>query len=95
MSDLFEADRNLEARLDKAYYRVWRWEVADAVKPTQQDRILAEFLRAAGTTVCGAKFLEMHIPRYAARILELRNDGFDIQAGPCQHGMNVVDYELL
>ena len=38
-------------------------------RPTQQERVLAQ-LRHEPT--CGTEFLEMHIPRYAARILELR-----------------------
>jgi hypothetical protein len=38
---------------------------------TQRDRIMIE-LHAWPDGVCGTQFLKMHIPRYSARILELR-----------------------
>lgn len=38
-------------------------------RPTQRQRVLAA-LRDGPT--CGTEFLDMHIPRYGARIMELR-----------------------
>ncbi len=38
-------------------------------RPTQRQRVLAALRDGP---VCGTEFLEMHIPRYAARIMELR-----------------------
>ena len=32
---------------------------------------------------CGARFLEMHIPRYSARIWELRREGYQITRRRC------------
>ena len=50
---------------------------------TQRDRIL-ERLRAG--PICATTFLDMHIPRYAARVLELRQDGYTIDTRRClQH----------
>lgn len=35
-------------------------------------------------TMCGTEFLDMHIPRYAARIHELRNKGYWISSERCK-----------
>ena len=34
--------------------------------------------------VCGSVYLEAHMPRYAARINDLRNDGHTIETGRCK-----------
>jgi hypothetical protein len=49
-------------------------------RPTQRDRVLAQ-LREGPT--CGTTFLEMHIPRYGGRILELRQEGYTITNEKC------------
>ena len=33
--------------------------------------------------VCGTRLLELHIPRYSARLNELRNGGYPIRRRPC------------
>ena len=47
---------------------------------SQRDRVL-QALKAG--PVCGTEFLRMHIPRYAARVLELRQQGHEIMTVPC------------
>ena len=47
--------------------------------------------------VCGTTFLQMFIPRYAARIHELRRAGHQIQSERCQlhdHETHQVVYRL-
>lgn len=61
---------------------------------TQRDRILAALRMGP---VCGTQFLQMFIPRYAARIHELRKDGFVIGTRPCRmhdHSSAQIVYEL-
>ncbi len=63
-------------------------------RPTQRDRVLAQ-LRHGPT--CGTEFLEMHIPRYGGRILELRKDGHAITNETCrkhQHYSRQTVYRL-
>lgn len=49
---------------------------------SQRERVLARLKQ--GPT-CGTEFLDMRIPRYSARILELRQAGHIIVNRPCQH----------
>jgi hypothetical protein len=48
---------------------------------TQKQRIL-EALKAG--PVCGTTFLGWYMPRYSARILELRSEGYEITTRRCQ-----------
>ncbi len=48
---------------------------------TQQERILYELREGP---VCGTTFLNWHIPRYAARIHELRAKGHQITSERCK-----------
>jgi hypothetical protein len=60
----------------------------------QRDRILAA-LRLG--PVCGTQMLSWHIPRYSARIGELRVEGFEIIRRRCQlhyHDTAQFVYEL-
>ena len=50
--------------------------------------------------VCGTEFLDEHIPRYAARISELRATGVPIETRPCRgshhhHITRQVQYVLV
>ena len=49
---------------------------------TQQERILYEL--SDGDPICGTTFLNWHIPRYAARIHELRAKGYHITSKRCR-----------
>ena len=65
---------------------------------TQKELILST-LRNYREGVCGNYFLEAHIPRYAARINELRNDGHTIDSIRCPHPYhthraNIATYQL-
>lgn len=47
--------------------------------------------------VCGTQFLDWHMPRYAARIYELRTEGHYITTRTCQlhrHESPQIVYEL-
>lgn len=62
---------------------------------TQKQRIL-DALRLEPR--CGTTFLEMYMPRYAARIHELRNEGHQIISRPCKlhrHETQQTVYELV
>ena len=48
---------------------------------TQRERVL---LMLKAGPVCGTDFLSAYIPRYSARILELRQQGFLIVNRPCR-----------
>ena len=48
----------------------------------QRERVLARLKQGPA---CGTEFLDMRIPRYSARILELRQAGHIIVNRPCQH----------
>ncbi len=63
---------------------------------TQNAKVLAVL---EGGVVCGNWFLTMYIPRYAARILDLRQAGFDIRKVECPypyhtHTKALASYEL-
>ncbi|MEE9149965.1 MAG: helix-turn-helix domain-containing protein [Candidatus Tectomicrobia bacterium] len=63
-------------------------------RPTQRQRVLAA-LRDGPR--CGTEFLEMHIPRYGGRILELRKSGHTITNELCrkhQHYSRQTVYRL-
>lgn len=64
---------------------------------TQRDRIL--WLLRDRRAVCANDMLEMRMPRYAARILELRKAGFAIVTRKCSqhdfHRSRVVEYKLV
>ena len=65
---------------------------------TQIERVL-ESLRANGDGVCGTLFLKEGIPRYAARIGELRSAGHNIVRVKCPyfyhtHTGNIASYRL-
>ncbi len=68
-------------------------------RPTQKEQVLqALVLRPDG--VCGTQFLEGRIPRYAARILDLKHDGHDIVKVSCPyslhtHPASVATYKLI
>lgn len=47
----------------------------------QRERVL--MMLKAGP-VCGTDFLRVYVPRYSARILELRQQGFLIESRPCR-----------
>ncbi len=67
-------------------------------RPTQKEQVLqALTLRPDG--VCGTQFLEGKIPRYAARILDLKQDGHWIERVSCPysfhgHPASVATYKL-
>lgn len=66
---------------------------------TQRERVLA-MLRGAGTRgICGVEFLEARLPRFPARIYELRDGGLRITRRRCdldghRHGSTQYVYEL-
>ena len=65
---------------------------------TQKEFVLKE-LRHRGT-VCGTWFLQYHIPRYAARIYDLIQDGHRIERVACPHHYHthpksIASYKLL
>ena len=65
----------------------------------QRDRILLSLRQ--NTAVCGTLFLGDHMPRYSARIRELKELGHNIQTRPCRHPWhthslsNQIEYLLL
>ena len=64
---------------------------------TQNDLVLA-MLEARGT-VCGDAFLRVYVPRYAARILDLRQLGWLIEKVKCPyrdhtHTAALASYQL-
>ena len=67
--------------------------------PTQKEQVLqALMLRPGG--VCGTQFLEGRIPRYAARILDLKHDGHWIDRVSCPYSLHthpsaVATYKLI
>jgi len=62
----------------------------------QKDDILAMLRRH---DVCGDDLLELHMPRYAGRIHELRKEGYEILSRRCKqhtwHKSPVVEYILV
>lgn len=51
---------------------------------TQLERVERMLIEARDQGVCGTTFLRAHIPRYPARILELRREGWVIDRRPCE-----------
>ena len=70
-------------------------------RPRQLDRVRAQLHldRADGHGSCGSTFLDMHIPRYGARIWELIHlEGCVIDSRPCtrhRHEGPVAEYVLI
>jgi hypothetical protein len=65
--------------------------------PTQKEIVFRQLVDRG--VVCGDWFLRLHIPRYAARILELRAEGYDITRVPCPypyhtHRKTLASYRL-
>ena len=63
---------------------------------SQKDTILRRLLEAP---VCGTRLLELRIPRYAARIAELRAEGMNIVTRRCEnpnhfHKSKQIEYVL-
>ena len=50
---------------------------------TQKETILRSLIDRGSVGVCGTEFLDMHIPRYSARIHELKADGYTITTRRC------------
>lgn len=50
---------------------------------TQRNAVLTMLYNAGKSGVCGTAFLRAQIPRYSARIIELRNDGHRIERVRC------------
>lgn len=50
---------------------------------TQKQKVKTMILHGPRDAVCGTTLLGAHIPRYAARIYELRQDGWPIQKRQC------------
>ena len=59
-------------------------ELTDERPPTQKEQVL-KALRFRPEGVCGTQFLDGHIPRYAARILDLKHDGHRIEKVSCPY----------
>lgn len=49
----------------------------------QREKVLAMLKTGP---VCGTDFLAAYVPRYSARILELRQQGHVIESRPCRNG---------
>ncbi len=65
---------------------------------SQKSRVLAVLRRY--DVVCGVDLLDDHMPRYAARIDELRKEGYEIDTVPCplwshSHTSRIASYRLL
>lgn len=66
---------------------------------TQRAKVL-RLLNTQPDGVCSTTFLASYIPRAAARINELRNDGYEIVTEPCRyrwhdHDTRQVQYRLV
>lgn len=48
----------------------------------QKERVLMMLKQGP---VCGTDFLRVYVPRYSARILELRQQGYAINTRPCKN----------
>lgn len=62
----------------------------------QRERVL---MMLKSGPVCGTDFLKVYVPRYSARILELRQQGHVIESRPCKntwhgHATAQTVYEL-
>ncbi len=65
---------------------------------TQTQRVL-DALMTCPAGLCGTQLLEMRIPRYAARIQNLRDKGHNIDTVPCPHSWHshnprIASYQL-
>ena len=81
-------------RAARTHYVYTTQKVVRKVRPTQKDRVLAQ-LRDGPT--CGTEFLDMHIPRFGGRIMELREEGHTITNENCwkhQHFSRQTIYRL-
>ena len=63
---------------------------------TQRDQVL-EILRQNLGGVCGTYFYEEHLPRYAARLHELRSAGYSIVSRRCRerHATPQTEFVLI
>ncbi len=73
-------------------------ELVEQKPPTQKERTLS-MLRTLHQGVCGTMFLEARMPRYAARILDLKHDGHRIEKISCPysyhgHAKAIATYRL-
>ena len=62
---------------------------------TQRDRVQAML---TDDWTCGTQFLARHIPRYGARIFDLRRQGLKVERRPCethQHFDRQYEWRLL
>jgi len=62
---------------------------------TQREQILTALKSGP---VCGTTLLALRMPRYAARVAELRNDGYPIRTRRCQnkyHQHTTTQYEYV
>lgn len=59
---------------------------------TQTERVAEMLIRAGRRGVCGTEFLKEYLPRYAARIHELRRDGWIIIRRQCDGGHPSTQY---
>ncbi len=50
-----------------------------------QKQVTLAMLRNVPDGICGTVFLQNNIPRYSARIADLRADGYTIDTLPCDH----------
>ena len=55
-------------------------------KPTQKETVLAMLEQAGPEGVTSNQFYRALLPRFSARIHELRSDGFDVVKEPVEHG---------
>lgn len=52
-------------------------------EPTQYDRILADLRAARPEPVCGTRWLQAFMPRYASPICQMRKEGYVIDGRRC------------
>lgn len=64
-------------------------------RPSQKDRVLALLQEAGGQGVRTNEFLAEHLPRFGARIYELRNEGWQINGTPDPRSESGVVYVLV
>ena len=61
---------------------------------TQKQKVLDALREYHDEGVCGVSFMGMYIPRYAARIYDLRQDGYVIEREWCNVHKTVARYYL-
>lgn len=64
-------------------------------RPTQKERVLHLLEQAGSRGVRTNEFLTDRLPRFSARILELRNEGWVIENRPDAYSANGVIYTLV